>query len=113
MSTTATDPLEGISEKSTKAEMLTALNKLADKLRSHEKQRTGRLAEIEDRVRTKYRPGDVPELHNVILVATIEEWADAIDFLENFEDLLPVALSRVRQGGRILLGPKDGEAVGA
>ncbi len=107
MSTIATDPLEGISEKSTKSEMLRRMNELADLVRGHEKQRTGKLAEIEDRVRAKYKPGDVPELHNVILSATIEEWADAIDFLENFEDLLPTALARVRQGGRLLLGPKD------
>lgn len=107
MSSTAADPLEGITEKTTKVDMLKRLNELADKLRGYERKRTGRLAEIEDRVRAKYKPGELPELHNVIISATIDEWADVIDFLEQFEDLLPLALDRVRAGGRILLGPKD------
>lgn len=105
----ANDLLGDITEKSTKADMLKKLNELADMVRSHEKKRTGRLGEIEKRVREKYKPGDVPELHNAIVSATVEEWQTMVDFLGEFEDILPAALARIRQGGTLLLGPKAEE----
>lgn len=97
------DPLEGISDKSTKADMLKRLNEVADRLRGIEKERTGRLGEIEARVRAKYKPGEVPALHNVVFTGTDAEMKEAVVFLEEFEDVLPTALQRLRQGGRELL----------
>lgn len=103
MSSTHLDPLEGITEKSPKAKMLERLNELADRLRDHGRERTGRLAEIEARVRDKYKPGELPELHNIVFTATDDEMKEAIVFLEEFEDVLPTALARLRAGGRNLL----------
>jgi hypothetical protein len=97
------DALTGISEKSTKEEMLKRLNELADRIRDYERARTGKLGEIEQRVREKYKPGDLPELHNVVFSATQNEMEQAIVFLEEFEDVLPTALARLREGGRRLL----------
>lgn len=108
--TTGADPLEGISEKSTKAELMQALNTLADKVRSHERKRTGKLGEIEKRVHAKYKPGDIPELHNVVFSSTIEEVKETKAFLDEFDDVLPLALARLRQGLLILIeGPPTSE----
>jgi hypothetical protein len=103
VSETHLDPLEGISDKTSKADMLKRLNELADKLRDIAKARTGKLGEIEARVREKYKPGEMPELHNVVFTATDDEMKEAVSFLEEFEDVLPTALARLRQGGRQLL----------
>lgn len=104
----ATDILAGITDKSSKADMLKKLNELADIIRGTERKKAGRLSEIEARVKAKYRPGDVPDLHNVIIAATVEEWEETVEFLEEWEELLPTALARV--GGRELLGPKAEES---
>lgn len=100
---TGGDPLEGITDKTTKAEMLKRLNDVADRLRGIERERTGKLGEIEERVRAKYKPGDLPELHSIVFMATDPEMKESILFLEEFEDVLPTALQRLRQGGRLLL----------
>jgi hypothetical protein len=109
VSSTASDPLDGISEKSTKSQILEAANKLADKVRGYERQRTSKLGEIEKRVRSKYKPGDLPNLHNVIVTSTEEEWKDVIEFLDEFDDVLPVALARIHEGGKLLLHGPDHE----
>lgn len=100
------DVLEGVSEKSTKAELMTKLNELADKVRGYERKRTGKLGEIEKRVRAKYTPGDIPELHNVVFASTLVEVKETKAFLDEFDDVLPLALARLRQGLQILIeGP--------
>lgn len=102
----AFDPLEGVTPKTTKDELVDRLRKAATALRKGDRQRKATLQEIEDRLRAKAAGGDNADLMQVVGVASAAEWADAIEFLEEFEDdgLLPVALERFLVGGRTLLG---------
>lgn len=103
------DLLDGISASTSKATLLERLNQAADLVRAQGRQRTGKLAEIEARVRTKYAPGDdIPQLQQVVLSATTPEWQLAVEFLGEWEgpdgeSHLPVVLQRILAGGRVLL----------
>lgn len=99
------DPLAGITSKTTKEELIERLRSLATRVRKEDRQEKARLQVIEDRLKAKGRQRD-EDLLQVIGVATGEEWTEAIEFLEEFEDegLLPTALARFLVGGRTLMG---------
>lgn len=100
--TTKYDPLEGVKSSTTKEELMNRLRRAATELRKGDRAQKAKLSEIEARLREKglHRP---EELRQVICSATDAEWKDAIEFLEEFDDLLPVALSRLLIGGRVLM----------
>jgi hypothetical protein len=91
--------LEGIDNKTTKAELLDRLKSLADKLHAGDGGTTTRLAEVEKRVRAK-RSGTDHDLRTVMITASPAEWREVEDFLDDFEDLLPVGLARIHEGSR-------------
>lgn len=104
MPVTAYDPLEGVSTKTTKEELMNRLREAAAKLRIADRTQKAKLQEIEDRLRAK-SAGTAPEaLRQVIVSATTEEWVTSVEFLEEFGDLLPPPLARLVIGGRVLLG---------
>lgn len=105
------DPLEGVTTKTTKEDLMDRLRKAAAVIRRQDRKKKSRLQEVEERIRAK---GSVqPELLiKVICSATEEEWQATVEFLEEFEgtasdNLLPVGLQRLVQGGRVLLGQSE------
>lgn len=102
------DPLDGVTTKSTKDELMERLRKAAAALRRQDRESKSQLQQIEDRIRAK---GAVkPEtLKQAIVSATEDEWVAAVEFLEEFDDLLPTALQRLVIGGQVLLGRVQGD----
>lgn len=97
------DLLDGITDRSTKPELMERLRDGAALLRRSDRQRKARVQEIEDRIRAKGTV-NTAVLQQVIVSASDEEWKEAIEFLEEFDDLLPISLQRLVLGGRTLLG---------
>lgn len=89
--------LEGVTEKTTKADLLKRLRQAAKKLAGYEDERVARMQEIEEKVRASLKP---VTLRTVMISSTPEEWQEAVDFLENFDGFLPSWLARVREGAR-------------
>jgi hypothetical protein len=89
--------LEGISQKTTKADLLDRLRKAAKAIAGYEDAAAKRMQEIEERVRASLKP---VTLITVMCSSTPEEWKEAVDFLENFEGYLPSSLARIREGAK-------------
>lgn len=106
MATKPFDPLEGVTTKTTKDELMEILRKTAALLRRGENQKKKRLAEIEDRITKKREAAGTTtqELRQAIFSMSDPEWTETIEFLEEFEDLAPVGVQRLIVGGRVLLG---------
>lgn len=100
------DPMEGVSTKTTKEELMDRLRRAGVALRKNDRQRKAALQEVEDRIRAKGLP-PAADLQQVIVTATEEEWKESIDFLEEFDDLLPIPLQRLVVGGHALQGQID------
>lgn len=96
---TSTNVLEGITEKSTKAQLLDRLRDAAKRLAGQEDARVAKLQEIEERVRAKYTATNT-DLRQVLCTATKQEWQEIIDFFENFGDVLPPVLKRFNDGAK-------------
>lgn len=102
------DPMEGVTGKTTKEDLLERLRKASAALRRNDRQQKARLQEIEERLKAKGMT-QPEELRQVICSATTEEWKQTIAFLEEFENegLLPIPLQRLAIGGRVLLNQID------
>ena len=105
------DPMDGVTPKTTKEDLMDRLRRAAAELRKSDRRRKASLQEVEDRIRAKAADGLAPEiLCQVIVSATESEWKESIEFLEEFEDpkdgttLLPTPLQRLVVGGHVLLG---------
>lgn len=100
------DPLEGVDTDTSREVLMERLRRAAAGLRGQDRGNKAKLQEIEDRLRAK---GAVKheQLQQVIVSATNAEWNESIEFLEEFEDLLPVGLQRLVVGGRVLLGQHE------
>lgn len=98
--------LEGVDENTPRHEMLKRLREAAGKLHAREDERLGKLQAIEERVRSQYAGTQQP-LIQVIATASESEWGTAVDFLDNFEGYLPVALVRLHDGVKGALGRTD------
>jgi hypothetical protein len=92
-----TDVLEGISQKTTKADLMDRLRKAARRIGVLEDENVKRMQEIEEKVRASLKP---VKLVTVMCSSTPEEWKEAVDFLENFDGYLPSSLARVREGAK-------------
>src|SRR5690349_2766038 len=99
------DPTYGITDTTSREELLERLRKAATALRVGDRQKKARLQEIEDRLRAKGAANGADQLR-VIATGSEAEWTEAIEFLEEFDDLLPPMLSRLVVGGRMLLDQK-------
>lgn len=89
--------LEGISQKTTKAELLDRLRKAAKKIGVYEDEDAKRMQELEEKVRATLKP---IKLVTVMCSSTPEEWKETVDFLENFKGYLPSSLARIREGAK-------------
>lgn len=89
--------LEGVTPKTTKADLMKRLRDAAKKIAGYEDQNAAKMQEIEERVRASLKP---VELRTVMISSTPEEWGEAVDFLENFDGYLPSSLARVREGAK-------------
>jgi transcriptional/translational regulatory protein YebC/TACO1 len=76
---------------------------LADKQAALDDERLAKMQEIEERIRAAFQPRDI-NLRSVTLMSTEEEFTELIDFLENFEDIMPVAMHRLLLGARAATG---------
>jgi|SRR4051794_26887061 len=97
------DFLEGVNERTTKAVLLDKLREAARWRAGAEDDRVKRLQEIEERVRAQFGPSDV-ELRSVTLKSTPEEFEEMIDFLDNFQDIMPIAMKRLLAGALSVVG---------
>jgi len=105
------DPMEGVTGKTTKEELMDRLRRAGALIRSQDRKRKADLQEIEDRLVAKGE--NLTPLMQCVFNATEQEWEDALAFLEEFEvkALLPTALERLAVGGRTLLGKhQDGDS---
>lgn len=89
--------LEGINDKTTRAVLLERLRLAAKEQAAAQDERVKRMQEIEETLRGQMNP---VALRKVIVSATTEEWAETVDFLENFQDYLPSTLARVMEGAK-------------
>lgn len=89
--------LEGVTTKTTKADLLSRLRKAAKQIAGYEDENAKRMQEIEEKVRSSLKP---VTLKTVMISSTPEEWQEAVDFLENFDGYLPSSLARVREGAK-------------
>lgn len=89
--------LEGVTTKTTKADLLSRLRKAAKQIAGYEDENARRMQEIEEKVRSSLKP---VTLKTVMISSTPEEWQEAVDFLENFDGYLPSSLARVREGAK-------------
>lgn len=106
MTPTVNDPLEGVTTKTTKEELMSRLKDAGALLRRLDRSGKADLQAIEDRLRAKgTKPHD--DLKQVIVSATEQEWKESVEFLEEFADLLPTPLQRLVIGGRVLLGQHE------
>jgi len=97
------DLLEGVDENTPRSVLIAKLRTAAEQLFRKQDERVGRLQEIEERIRREWAPTDV-QVTQVIATSSNDEWRQAVDFLDNFEELLPIALVRVHDGARMGLG---------
>lgn len=93
--------LGGLNEKSRRSDLFSKIRELAGMIHQQDDQRLGRLQQIENDVRAKYE-GTAQPLAQLHVSNTHEEWDDVIDFLDNFEDMLPHGLTRVLEGARAI-----------
>lgn len=103
MTETQSSILEGVDENTPRSELLKRLRAAADDLFKRDDARVSRMQEIEEDVRRRWS-GREANLVQIIATSTEEEWGDAVDFLANFDDIIPVALFRVYDGARSALG---------
>lgn len=96
------DPREGITTKTTKAEMMERLNKLADMFESQQKKDRNKLAKMQKDLRKKWAGrATQSSLLSVVLSGTDEEWKETLEFLEDAQELVPEPLRRLLIGLRI------------
>lgn len=101
--------LEGVTTATTKAQLLDKLREADRQLQGVQDARVGQLQELEERLRAKFQAAR-RDTRQILLVADVDELTTAIDFLENFEDLLPSALARVYDGMCIVTGKQAAAA---
>jgi hypothetical protein len=95
--------LDDIDERTPRAKLYAKLRELAAIVSKKDDEKLKRFQKLEEDVRRRYA-GKQLNLVQVIATSTDEEWGDAVDFMENFDDVLPVALFRVYDGARSALG---------
>jgi transcription elongation factor GreA-like protein len=97
-----TSLLDDVDERTPRAKLYAKLREAARLLLEREDKKVARLQEIEERVRAKYA-GRQHDAIQLVVSSTHDEWADVVDFLENFDDLLPIALHRVHEGAKMAI----------
>lgn len=115
----ANNPLEGVSEKSTKAELWSKLTSIGSELtraerklqkaeEARQKETADALQTIEERIRNSKAKTSPTNVMNVIVTTTPEELKETHEFFEDFKDLhdhLPIAVQRLIVGVDTLLHP--------
>lgn len=112
-----TDILEGVNEKSRRADLFGRLREASKRIakledaatkaeRKSNDERVAKMQEIEERIRSSFQRADV-DLRSITLMSTEAEFAELIDFLENFEDIMPIAMHRLLAGAKAVTGSED------
>lgn len=99
------DPLAGVTEKTKKEDLMARLRAAAAALKSRDRAAARDLASIEARLQERYKSQDREPLLQALVSGTKAEWVEAVDFLGEWGDHLPAALSRILVGGQTLLDP--------
>jgi hypothetical protein len=89
--------LEGVTTKTTKDDLLKRLRKAAKLIAGYEDANVAKMQEIEEKVRSSLKPVTVK---TVMCSSTPQEWAEVVDFLDNFDGFLPSSLVRIREGAK-------------
>lgn len=102
--TAVEDVMEGLNTRTTKGELMDRLERasgIINRLRGKEVKRT---AMIEERVRAKWSgKGSAQPLFQLLVQGTETEVQEAVEFLADFEDIVPHFLQRVQSGAKALL----------
>lgn len=98
-----TPTIDDIGPTSTREVMFNKIRELWGAIASQQDERFAAFAKKEEEVRRRYA-GKQENLIAITATSTEVEWSDAIDFLANWEEEMPVALWRIYDGGRIALG---------
>lgn len=102
------DVLAGIDpKKTTKKELLDRLDQAAGIIFGFRRQKVTQLQELEASIRAKHAAHQRDPLMQIIVQGTDAELREAIEFLHDFDDLLPATLERLVAGSRVLLGLVD------
>jgi len=108
------DILADVTTKTTKAELIDKLRSAVKRLNVMEDEvtkkdriatdeRLQKMQEIEENIRQHFT-GATPDLRSITLMSTEDEFTEMIDFLDNFEDIMPVAMHRLLAGARAVTG---------
>lgn len=102
------DPLAGVSEKSTKAELWARIQDMAKFFRTVQDDRVAHVQQIESDLRQKWKDKNQTDPVSVLIVtATDAEYAEATEYLADQEDMpLPMMLQRLLAGARVKLQEK-------
>lgn len=103
------DPMDGITTRTKKEDLLERIKKLGDVLHGLRSERLTEIQQLEQRIRAKYKPNQFPQLKRVILASTEAELDEAYEFLKDFEELMPPALQRFHAGLAMLLSKADAD----
>ena len=95
------DLLADVTAKTTKAQLLGKLREAVRRLHGREDERVGRMQELEEKVRARFT-GVEPDIRSVTVMCTPEEFVEMSDFLDNFEDIMPMALHRLQAGAKFV-----------
>lgn len=102
------DLLADVNEKTTKAVLIGKLREAVRRLHAREDERVGRMQQLEEEVRAKFT-GVEPDIRSITVMCTAQEFTEAADFLDNFQDIMPMALHRMQAGMKAV--QQDGQQV--
>lgn len=98
-----TPTIDDIDATTPRAVMFSKIRELWAAISQQQDERFARFAAKEEEVRRRYS-GKQENLIAITATSTESEWGEVIDFLENWEEEMPVALWRTYDGARIALG---------
>lgn len=88
------NPLEGVTGKMSKGELLARAQRASELMKTIQTVAVGR---------RKWQARDhSDELHTVVVTGTEDEWIEALEFLFDFNDIIPMSLRRLLEGGRVM-----------
>ena len=110
--TTASTPdyLSGVTEKTTRGELIELLKKATAEQRASTEARADRLVELERSIRAKWAGMSAEPLLQIIVQGTESELTEALEFMGDLEEVLPATLQRLLIGCRMLLETPNGKS---
>lgn len=100
---TSTPTIDDIGPTSSREVLFSKIRELWGAFSKQQDERLAVFAKKEAEIRRKYA-GRQENLIAITATSTDAEWREVVDFLENWEEEMPVGLWRIYDGGRIALG---------